>query len=89
MDLSEVVLEELGLATADEPSVPVLTLINRVRRRLGRSAAVGLDIPAVLLGLAEQGRLRLPEGTGLFAEVFSASDGSDAPEGGPEAAGGA
>lgn len=88
MDLSEVVLEELELATDEAESVPVLTLINRVRRRLGRSAAVGLDIPAVLLGLAEQGRLRLPEGTGLFAEVFSVGSGSDAPEGGPDAAGG-
>lgn len=85
MEVSEIVLEELALAVADAESVPVLTLINRVRRRLGRSAAVGLDIPTVLARLAEQGRLRLPEGTGLFAEVFSAEE---TPGGGPDRVGG-
>ncbi len=85
MEVSEIVLEELALAVADVESVPVLTLINRVRRRLGRSAAVGLDIPTVLSQLAEEGLLRLPEGTGLFAEVFSAGE---TPGGGPDPADG-
>lgn len=69
MDVLDVVLEEFEAATAEEASVSVVALVNRVKSRLDGSWADGPDVPSALLQLAAQGRLSLPEGTGLFAEV--------------------